>query len=320
MLRHYLSFEKPLEELEARCEELRRYVSYGDKKKEKELRSLEKKLREKRKEIFSKLTPWQIVQLARHINRPRTLDYIEGIFDEFVELHGDRRFGDDPSVIAGIGRVQGKKVFVVGHQRGKDPVEMVKRNFGMANPEGYRKAMRMMDLSERFKKPLVTFVDTPGAYPGIGAEERGQFEAIASSLLRMASLKVPIITFIIGEGGSGGALAIGMGDKVYMLQFSVYSVISPEGCAAIIWRDSAKADKAASILGLTSWKLKELGVVDGVVEEPPGGAHVDPEGAVAAVKEVLLEALGWAYSVSWEDLPVMRYEKYRKMGVFGEGA
>ncbi len=318
MLRHYLSFERPLEELEAKYEELKRYVDYGDESKLKELRAVERKLLKKRKEIFSKLTPWQIVQLSRHVNRPRTLDYIREMFEEFIEFHGDRKFGDDPALVAGVGKIESYKVFIVGHQRGKDPVEMARRNFGMANPEGYRKALRMMELAERFGKPLITFVDTPGAYPGIGAEERGQFEAIASCLLKMAGLRVPVITFVIGEGGSGGALAIGMGDKVYMLEFSVYSVISPEGCAAIIWRDSKKADKAASILGLTSKKLEELGVIDGVVKEPLGGAHVDPQETISRVKKTLMEALDWAYTVSWDDLPRIRCEKYRKMGVFKE--
>ena len=318
MIRHYLDFERPLAELEIKIEELRRYAELGDKEKEKELRKLEEKLNRKRREIYSKLSPWEIVQVARHINRPRATDYIEGIFEEYVELHGDRRFSEDPSIVAGIGKIGDYKLFFIGQQRGKNPVEMMKRNFGMPHPEGYRKAQRIMDLAERFKRPVVTFVDTPGAYPGIGAEERGQAEAIASSLFKMAGLKVPIVTFIIGEGGSGGALAIAMGDRVYMLEFSVYSVISPEGCAAIIWRDAGKAREAASILGLTSRKLKELGVVDEVIEEPLGGAHVNPQEMVERVKKKLLEALEWAYKIDWEELPELRYQRFRRMGVFKE--
>ncbi len=318
MLRYYLDFEKPLADIEIKCEELRRYVASGDKSKEKELRSWEEKLEKKRKEVFSRLTPWHIVQLARHINRPRTMDYVEGIFEDFIELKGDRRYGDDPAIVAGIGKLENYKVFFVGHQRGRNPVEMAERNFGMPHPEGYRKALRIMELAERFKKPLITFVDTPGAYPGIGAEERGQAEAIATNLLKMAELKIPIITFIIGEGGSGGALAIAMGDRVYMLQYAIYSVISPEGCAAIIWRDGKRAEDAAKILGLTSSKLKELGVVDEVIEEPLGGAHINKEEMVKRVKAKILEALEWSYSLDWESLPDIRYKKFRKLGIFKE--
>ncbi|MEJ2314819.1 MAG: acetyl-CoA carboxylase carboxyltransferase subunit alpha, partial [Nitrospirota bacterium] len=294
---YYLDFEKPLEEIENRIEELRR-LGGSDRKSTEELRRLEEKALKLSEDIFSKLTRWQKTQTARHPDRPYALDYIGRILDDFIELHGDRAFSDDPAVVAGIGRIGGLSAMVIGHQKGRGVKQKILRNFGQPHPEGYRKALRLMRLAEKFSLPVVTLIDTPGAYPGIGAEERGQAEAIAANLMEMSGLEVPIVSVVIGEGGSGGALALGVADRLYMLEHSVYSVISPEGCASILWRkngDLSQEDfsRAADALKLTAGDLKEFGVIDGIIPEPPGGAHKDwdatAEGVRAAVSKALEE-------------------------------
>ena len=308
-----LDFEKPLEELEARIAELTRLnadpnVHYDD-----EIARLKKEWSELRRQIYSNLTAWQTVQVARHPQRPTIRDYIKGIFSEFIELHGDRCFGDDQSIIGGFATLEKHRVVVVGHQKGKTTEENIKANFGMANPEGYRKAMRLMKLAEKYGLPVLSFVDTPGAYPGIDAEARGQAEAIARNLTVMSDLETPIITVITGEGGSGGAIGIGMGDVVLMLSHAVYSVISPEGCASILWRDGAKAPEAAEALKITAPCLLKLGVIDEIIEEPPGGAHSDPDAAIAAVKRALLRHLK---RISRRKIAARRCEKYAAIGRF----
>jgi len=269
-------------------------------------------------EIFASLSRWQTAQIARHINRPFTMDYLNLIFTEFVELHGDRNFGDDHAIVGGLARLEGEPVMVIGHQKGRDTKEKVFRNFGMPNPEGYRKALRLMEMAERFKLPIITFVDTPGAFPGIGAEERGQAEAIARNLREMSSLTVPIIVVITGEGGSGGALAIAVGDRILMLQYAVYAVISPEGCAAILWSDGTKGEQAAESLKLTAKDIKELEVIDEIVKEPLGGAHRDHKVMAETLKEALLRNLKELMKIPADKLLQERYDKFRKMSRFIE--
>ena len=311
---NFLDFEQPIAELEAKIEELR-YVgddselNIGD-----EISTLREKSRELTRSIFSSLNSWQISQLARHPQRPYTLDYIERIFTDFEELHGDRAFSDDKALICGMARLDGIPVVVIGHQKGRDTKEKVERNFGMPRPEGYRKALRVMRLAERFKMPIITFIDTPGAYPGMGAEERGQSEAIAKNLMVMAQLKTPVICTVIGEGGSGGALAIGVGDRVNMMGYSPYSVISPEGCASILWKSADKASDAAEAMGLTAPRLKELGLVNTVIDEPLGAAHREPDLAAASLKQCLLKQLEELQSV---DIDLMLEQRYQRLMSFG---
>ncbi len=310
-----LDFEKPLVELEARIVEVRRG---GGARAEAEAAELEERLRRLQRKVFERLTPWQRVQLARHPRRPYTLDFIRLLTDDFVELHGDRRFGDDHAIVAGLARFDERSVVVVGHQKGRDTKEKLFRNFGMPHPEGYRKALRLMQLGEKFGKPVLTFIDTPGAYPGIGAEERGQAEAIARNLREMAGLGTPIVAVVTGEGGSGGALALGVADRVFMLEHAIYSVISPEGCAAILWEDAKRAREAAEVLRITAPDLLKLGVVDAVIPEPPGGAHRSWERAADEVRVAIRSALGELRGLSRDELVQRRYAKFRRMGVFEE--
>ena len=312
-------FEKPIIELERDIERLKNLPDGRAADVTAEICSLQEKLDSMRREIYGNLTPWQRVQIARHPRRPYTLDYLELIMDEFVEFAGDRLFGDDMAIVAGVARMDGRPLAFIGHQKGRDTKENLKRNFGSANPEGYRKAQRMMKLAERFRLPLVSFIDTPGAYPGIGAEQRGQAWAIASNLKTMASLRIPIVVIIIGEGGSGGALGIGIGDEVLMLENSYYSVISPEGCAAILWKDQRKAPEAASTLRISPRELLGLGVIDAVVPEPLGGAHRNYELAAREVKKALATSLGRLTAVPTDRLLRRRYDKYRGIGEVVEG-
>jgi acetyl-CoA carboxylase carboxyl transferase subunit alpha len=307
-------FEKPILEIEEKLENLR---LFGESKAG-EMASLTERLQKVRREVFSKLTPWQVVQVARHPKRPHTLDYIAAFVEDFVEVHGDRRFAEDPAMITGLGKFRGRPVCVVGQQKGRDTKEKVYRNFGMPRPEGYRKALRVMRMAERFRLPIISFIDTPGAYPGMDAEERGQAEAIAYNLEVMSRLRVPVIVTVTGEGGSGGALAIGVGDRVNMLQYSIYSVISPEGCAAILWKDAGKAEEAAAALKLTAADLKGLGLIDRVIPEPPGAAHADAATAIASVEAALIEDLAELDRLSSDDLYESRYAKFRAMGVYHE--
>ncbi|MDG4953363.1 acetyl-CoA carboxylase carboxyl transferase subunit alpha [Actinobacillus equuli subsp. equuli] len=315
MSQEYLDFELPIAELEAKIESLRA-VSAQDGKidLDDEIKRLQKKSEELTKKTFANLDAWQVSRMARHPNRPYTLDYIEHIFTEFDELAGDRAFADDKAIVGGIARLEGRPVMVIGHQKGRTTKEKVKRNFGMPAPEGYRKALRLMEMAERFNMPIITFIDTPGAYPGIGAEERGQAEAIARNLREMAQLKVPVICTVIGEGGSGGALAIGVGDKVNMLQYSTYSVISPEGCASILWKSAEKASTAAEVMGLTAQRLKELNLIDGIVAEPLGGAHRDVAQMAQNLKERILADLTDLSPLSTEDLLDRRYQRLMSYG------
>ncbi|MDZ7372536.1 MAG: acetyl-CoA carboxylase carboxyltransferase subunit alpha [candidate division KSB1 bacterium] len=313
-----LDFEKPILELERRIREMRDLADSQNLELREEIERLEAKARKLRQEIYSKLTRWQRVQLARHPNRPYTLDYIERICDDFMELHGDRAFGDDPAIVAGVGHIGGWPVTIVGHQKGRDVKQKLLRNFGMPHPEGYRKALRVMKLGAKFGRPVISLVDTPGAYPGIGAEERGQAEAIARNLYEMSRLPVPIVVIIIGEGASGGALGIGVGDRVLMMENTWYSVISPEGCAAILWRDAAKAPQAAEAMKLTAADLLEMGVIDGVIPEPVGGAHHDPDGAARILKETILRELESLRSIPVEKLVQDRIAKYGRMGFWKE--
>jgi len=312
-----LEFEKPVYELEKKIKELKE-LSKSRPELIEEIERMEKKLSKLKEDIYKNLNAWQIVQIARHPERPHSIDYIKNIFDEFFEIRGDRNFSDDLAIIAGIGKIENSKFVIVGQEKGRDTREKIKRNFGMPNPEGYRKAMRAFSLAEKFNFPVITFVDTPGAYPGIGAEERGQAWAISFSIYRMIDLNIPIITFIIGEGGSGGALAIGVGDRVYALKYSIYSVISPEGCAAILFRDSSKAQKAAEYLKLTAPSLKELGIVDDIIEEPPGGAHKNPSFIYERVKEKILKDSEILKNLTIDELKSKRREKYLKIGMFKE--
>jgi acetyl-CoA carboxylase carboxyl transferase subunit alpha len=315
----FLDFERPIAELEAKIEELRHVSGETDINISEEVTRLEEKSRVLTEQIFSNLTAWQIARVARHPLRPYTLDYIEHMFTDFQELHGDRSFRDDPALIAGVARLRGRRVLVIGHQKGRATREKVHRNFGMARPEGYRKAIRLMQLAERFGLPVVTLIDTPGAYPGIGAEERGQSEAIARSLAVMARLRVPIVCTVIGEGGSGGALAIGVGDRVLMLQNAIYSVISPEGCASILWRSAEKAEDAAEAMGITGGRLYDLGLIDEVVPEPLGGAHRDHAAAARLLGDVVERVLTQLQGVSVDDLVSSRYKRLAGIGMFREG-
>jgi acetyl-CoA carboxylase carboxyl transferase subunit alpha len=312
-----LDFEKPIVELEKKIQELKSFVS--DKKIDlsSEVKRLEEKLESLRKETYSHLTPWQRVQLARHPHRPYTLDYIALMMTDFIELHGDRSFADDKALIGGFAKINKQKVMVMGHQKGRDTKENLKRNFGCAHPEGYRKALRLMQIADKFHLPIVVLVDTPGAYPGIGAEERGQAQAIALNLREMTSLAVPIITIVIGEGGSGGALGVGVADKVCVLENAYYSVISPEGCAAILWKSSSKAPEAAAALKLTGEDLLKMGIIDEVIPEPLGGAHRDPQKMAAVLKERIEKNLKELLSLKKEELLNLRYQKFRKIGSFG---
>ena len=316
MKHSFLDFEQPIAELEAKIEELRFVSNDNEINISEEIAKLEAKSKTLTESIFSNLSSWQIAQLARHPQRPYTLDYIERIITHFDELHGDRAFADDPAIVGGMARLDGRPVMVIGQQKGRDTKEKVRRNFGMPRPEGYRKAMRLMQTAERFKLPILTFIDTPGAYPGIDAEERGQSEAIARNLFVMSTLKVPILCTVIGEGGSGGALAIGVGDRLNMLQYSTYSVISPEGCASILWKSAAKAADAAEAMGITSTRLKQFGLVDQVIEEPLGGAHRDVETMAQRLKNVLIETLDELSEGSADALVKKRYERLMQFGQF----
>lgn len=315
---NYLDFEQPIAELEAKIEELRYVgddteINIGD-----EIGRLEEKSRSLTKNIFSKLSSWQTSKLARHPMRPYTLDYVDRIFTDFQELHGDRAYADDPALVGGIARLDGLPVMIIGHQKGRDTKENIRRNFGMPRPEGYRKALRLMKLAERFRMPILTFIDTPGAYPGLGAEERGQSEAIARNLFVMADLKTPIICTVIGEGGSGGALAIGVGDKVMMLEYSTYSVISPEGCASILWKSADKAEDAAEAMGITAKRLKEQGLIDQIIREPLGSAHRDVEATARNIKQALVDSLENIEKISLDKLLDLRYERLTSFGEFLE--
>ncbi len=315
---NFLDFEQPIAELEAKIEELRYVGNDTELNLSEEIATLQDKSRSLTESIFKNLTPWQISQLARHPLRPYTLDYIEHMFTDFEELHGDRAFADDSPIVGGLARLDGKPVMIIGHQKGRDTAEKVKRNFGMPRPEGYRKALRLMKMAERFKLPVLTFIDTPGAYPGVDAEERGQSEAIARNLIEMSELKVPVICTVIGEGGSGGALAIGVGDRVNILQYSTYSVISPEGCASILWKSADKAPEAAEAMGITSERLKELELVDHIVEEPIGGAHRDHKATAKKLKQTLLETLEHLSETPTDRLLDTRYDRLMKYGNFIE--
>jgi acetyl-CoA carboxylase carboxyl transferase subunit alpha len=318
MNQNYLEFEQSIADLEAKIEALR-YASKGaDLNINEEIRRLEAKSRKLTESIFTSLTPWQISQVARHPLRPYTLDYLSRIFTEFEELHGDRAFADDPAIVGGVARLEDKPVIVIGHQKGRDTREKVRRNFGMPRPEGYRKALRLMRMAERFKLPVITFIDTPGAYPGVGAEERGQSEAIARNLFEMARLATPIVSVVIGEGGSGGALAIGVCDRLLMLQYSTYSVISPEGCASILWRSASKAEEAAEAMGITADHLQRLGLVDEIVPEPLGGAHRDIDAMARSLKSSLMSALKLLRSTPVERLLDTRYERLMRYGEYEE--
>ncbi|MCE0494398.1 acetyl-CoA carboxylase carboxyl transferase subunit alpha [Vibrio salinus] len=314
---NFLEFEKPIAELEAKIEALRDVTRHGGDTSvdlDKEIELLEKKSIELKKKIFSDLGAWQVAQLARHPLRPYTQDYIEKIFTDFDELAGDRAYADDKAIVGGIARLDGRPVMIIGHQKGRETKEKVIRNFGMPKPEGYRKALRLMQMAERFNMPVITFIDTAGAYPGVGAEERGQSEAIARNLKVMAGLNVPVICNVIGEGGSGGALAIGVGDYVNMLQYSTYSVISPEGCASILWRDSEKAPQAAEAMGLIAPRLKELNLIDSIIEEPLGGAHSDHDKMAENMKATLLAQLSELTSLDTESLRERRYQRLMSYG------
>ena len=313
---NYLDFEQPIADLEAKIQDLRSASAGPAVNVDAEVHALQDKLRIRTAQIFRDLSPWQVSQLARHPARPYTLDYIRVFCDEFQELAGDRAYADDKAIVGGLGRIDGRSVVIIGHQKGRDTKSKIARNFGMPRPEGYRKALRLMKLAERFKLPLLTFIDTPGAYPGVGAEERGQSEAIARNLLEMAELKVPIICTVIGEGGSGGALAIGVGDRTLMLEFSTYSVITPEGCASILWKSTEKARDAADALAITAVRLKDLGLIDEIVPEPLGGAHRDPSKMADRLKSVIVSALDTLSKLSPEALVASRYERMRQYGAY----
>jgi acetyl-CoA carboxylase carboxyl transferase subunit alpha len=314
--RHFLEFEQPIAELDSKIEELRYVQNESAVDISDEIERLGHKSQQLTKEIYSSLTPWQVTQIARHPQRPYTLDYVSEIFTDFQEMHGDRAFADDLSIVGGLARFNGMACMVLGHQKGRDTKERGLRNFGMARPEGYRKALRLMKTAEKFGLPVFTFVDTPGAYPGIGAEERGQSEAIGRNIFEMAQLEVPIITTIIGEGGSGGALAISVADQVLMLQFAVYSVISPEGCASILWKTAERASEAADALGITAHRLKALGVIDKIVNEPVGGAHRDGKQMAVNLKRTLNDALRQVVDLKTKELLQRRYERLQSYGRF----
>lgn len=314
----FLEFEQPIAELEAKIEELRFVGDDAEVNINEEVSRLREKSETLTKNIFSKLSAWQVAQVARHPSRPYTLDYLASIAPDFQELHGDRMFADDPAIVGGVGRIDGRAVMFIGHQKGRDTKERVRRNYGMPKPEGYRKAQRLMRMAEKFKLPIVTLIDTPGAYPGVGAEERGQSEAIAASLYLMAGLKTPIISVVIGEGGSGGALAIGVGDKLLMLQYGIYSVISPEGCASILWKSADKAEDAAEAMRITASSLSGYGLVDEVLEEPLGGAHRNPDGMAERIREALIRSLDEFDQISIEQLLEKRQRRLAGFGEFKE--
>ncbi len=326
MIKYYLDFEKPIEELELKIEEMKRLSDGKDVNLSGEIKKLEKKIKDLRTEIYSQLTPWQKTLLARHPDRPYTLDYIGLMTDQFIELHGDRRFADDKAVVGGLATLKsGVPAVIIGHQKGRGTKERIRRNFGQPHPEGYRKAMRLMELAEKFKRPIITFIDTPGAYPGIGAEERGQGEAIASNLMRMSRLRVPIISVVIGEGGSGGALALSVADRLYMLEHAVYSVISPEGCAAILWKkglDLGPEDfaRASEALKMTAQDLYRFKIIDEIILEPSGGAHRSPEESAASISEKIAEALEELKAKTPGKLIEDRYRRLKKIGSFTEEA
>jgi acetyl-CoA carboxylase carboxyl transferase subunit alpha len=316
----FLDFEQPIAELEGKIEELRFVQDDSAVDISTEIGHLQKKSQELTKMVYSKLTPWQISQVARHPQRPYTLDYLKSIFTDFEELHGDRAYADDPAIIGGLARFNGQAVVVMGHQKGRDTKDKIYRNFGMPRPEGYRKALRLMQLAEKFTLPVMTFIDTPGAYPGVGAEERGQSEAIGRNLYEMSKLRVPVICTIIGEGGSGGALAIAVGDMVQMLQYSVYSVISPEGCASILWKSADKASEAAETLGITAGRLKTLGLIDKVINEPLGGAHRDHAAMMVSMKRALHDGLKMLQDQSIDTLLAQRFKRLMGYGKYKEVA
>jgi acetyl-CoA carboxylase carboxyl transferase subunit alpha len=315
----WLDFERPIIDIERRLDELRASAEGGDLEFREEYERLSRRAEKVRFDIYSRLTRWQRVQLARHPQRPYTLDYLKRLVPDFIELHGDRGFADDPAVVGGMGRLGGRSVMIVGHQKGRDTKENIRRSFGMPHPEGYRKGLRLMQMAGRFGLSVITFIDTPGAYPGIGAEERGQFEAIARNLREMARLEVPVVAVVVGEGGSGGALAFGVADRVLMLENSIYSVISPEGCAAILWRDRAKAAEAAEALKITSQDLKGLGIVDEILPEPLGGAHRDPDQVARVIEEAILRHLDQLEGLDSSERRRDRARKFQEMGVYKEG-
>jgi acetyl-CoA carboxylase carboxyl transferase subunit alpha len=313
---NFLEFERPIAELEAKIQELR-YVGHdAEVNISEEIARLEAKNKALTESIFSSLSAWQIAQIARHPQRPYMLDYVERMFTDFEELHGDRGFADDPAIVGGVARLDGRPVMLIGHQKGRDTKEKIRRNFGMPRPEGYRKALRLMQMAERFKLPVLTFIDTPGAYPGVGAEERGQSEAIARNLFAMSTLRTPLVCTVIGEGGSGGALAIGVGDRVLMLEYSTYSVISPEGCASILWKSAEKASEAAEALGITAQTLLKLELIDGIVSEPLGGAHRDTDALAEDLKAALVRHLGELDHLPVEELLEQRHAKLMRFGVY----
>ena len=318
MVSDYLEFEQPIVELEAKIEELRRVESDNEMQLGEEIAKLQAKCQSLTETIFSGLSPWQVAQIARHPHRPYTLDYVEKLFTDFEELHGDRAYSDDPAIVTGIARFAGRSIAVIGHQKGRNTKENLRRNFGMPRPEGYRKALRIMEMAEKFQLPIVTFIDTPGAYPGVGAEERGQSRAIAQNLYRMAQLRTPIICTVIGEGGSGGALAIGVGDHLAMLSYSTYSVISPEGCASILWKNADKAEDAADALGITSDRLHELGLVDEIIDEPMCGAHRDLDTTCENMRTSLGESLSRMTKLELNEMLNMRYERLTSYGMYKE--
>jgi acetyl-CoA carboxylase carboxyl transferase subunit alpha len=317
-LRHYLDFEKPLADIHEQIEKLRGTTDSDSSANNKEMERLTKKAHSIEADIYKKLSPWQQTQVARHPERPSMLEYVEKFVEGFVEMHGDRAFRDDPAIVGGIGRIGAREVVVIGNQKGRTLKTRVERNFGMANPEGYRKALRLMKFAERFNKPIVCFIDTPGAYPGMGAEERGQSEAIATNLLEMSRLKVPVLIIIIGEGGSGGALAVGVGDRILMLEHSIYSVISPEGCAAILWKDGAKAATAAEALKITAKNLMELGIIDEIIPEPQGGSHHDGHKMATTLRDVIVRHLDELEAMPEPERTEARYQKFRTMGQYTE--
>jgi acetyl-CoA carboxylase carboxyl transferase subunit alpha len=323
VIRYYLEFERPIEELELKIEELKRVSDGKDIDISGEIKKLEKKVKDLRSDIFSSLTPWQKTLMARHPDRPYTLDYISLLTNDFIELHGDRRFSDDPAIVAGIAKLNDVPVAIVGHQKGRGTKERISRNFGQPHPEGYRKSLRVMKLAEKFGIPVITFIDTPGAYPGIGAEERGQAEAIASNLMEMSRIRTPVVSIVIGEGGSGGALALSVADRLYMLEHSCYSVISPEGCAAILWKKNGDLGtddfaRAANALKLTAQDLLNFKIIDGIIPEPHGGAHRDPEGTATNIAEYIKTALEELRTKAPGKLLEERYKRFRKMGSFTE--
>jgi len=325
MIKYYLEFEKPIEELELKIEEMKRISDGKDLNLSGEIKKLEKKVKDLRTDIFSKLTPWQKTLLARHPDRPYTLDYINLITEEFLELHGDRRFSDDKAIIGGLAKIKGTPVVIIGHQKGRGTKERIRRNFGQPHPEGYRKALRLMEMAEKFKRPIVNLIDTPGAYPGIGPEERGQGEAIASNLMHMSRLRTPIVSVVIGEGGSGGALALSVADRLYMLEHSVYSVISPEGCAAILWRKNTELNaedfsRASDALKLTAQDLLRFKIIDDIIPEPSGGAHMDIEQTARNISDRVMETIEELKTKTPGKLVEERYKRLKKIGSFIEEA